>query len=310
MIAQHCKGYVHSEYIALYTLCGLFFTIILLTLCVCSGRRLRRAREHTANSKSKAETPAVVPLKRESYLPNMVEIPEEDITQMEIDSGKPWYSRWLSKSSHPAASKPPVAEKNTLPNRADHQNGWYRAMLPKSCRPPTQSTAERGLSPTKVRTRKPIPTLEPATPCTPNVPNDTRPGPFSDIAHGRAPLEPIHPNGSGSLVDRRSFEDRIVATDGASVPDHSNSLPRRGWVDHVYGENGSIANVDRVASGTQPSRVESGRVSMSESLTTLDRAAMARHNSRVVSSGADHGVAGEASRRNVPGSDENVRSPS
>ena len=307
MIAQHCKGYVHSEYIALYTLCGLFFTIVLLTLCVCSGRRLRRTRERKANSKIKDETPAVVPLKRESYFPNMVEIPEEDITQMEIDSGKPWYSRWLSKSSQPTASKTPVAERSTLP---DHQNRWYRAILPKSRRPPTQSTAERGLSPTKVRTRKPIPSLEPAPPCTPDVPNDTRPGPFSDFAHRRAPLEPIHANGSGSVVDRRSFEDRIVAADGASVLDHSNSLPRRGWVDHVYGETGSIANVDRVASGTHPSRVDSGRVSLSESLTTLDRAAMARHTSRAVSSGADHGVAGEASRRNVPGSDENVRSPS
>ena len=299
---------MHSEYIALYTLCGLFLTIIFLTLCVCSGRRHRRARERKANSKSKAETLAVVPLKRESYLPNMVEIPEEDITQMEIDSGKPWYSRWLSKSSHRANSIPPTSEKSTLPNRSDHQKHWYRAMLPKSRRPPTQSTAERGLSPTKVRTRKPIPTVESATPCTPNCPNDTRPGPFDDFAHGRAPLEPIHPNGSGSLVDRRSFEDRIVATDGASVQDHSSSLNRRGWVDHVYGENGSIANVDRATSGTQPPRVDCGRVSMSESLITLDRAAMARHTSRVVSSGADHGVAGEANRRNVPGSDENVRS--
>ena len=310
MIAQHCKDYVHSEYIALYTLCGLFLTIILLTLCVCSGRRFRRARERKANIKNKTETPVVVPLKRESYLPNMTEIPEEDITQMEIDSGKPWYSRWLSKSSHPCKSITPVKEKSPQPNGLDHQKRWYRAMLPTSRRPPTQSTAERGLSPTKVRTRKPIPNLEPITPCTPNVPNETRPSPFNDITHERAPLEPIHPNGSGSLVDRRSFEDRIVATDGASVQDHSNSLPRRGWVDRVYGANGSIANVDRVTSATQPSRVDGGRVSMSESLTTLDRAAMARHNSRVVSSGIDSGVAGEASRRNVPGSDENVRSPS
>ena len=309
MIAQHCKSSVHSEYIALYTLCGLFFTIILLTLCVCSGKRVRRSRERKANSMNKSQALAIVPMKRELYLPNMIDIPEEDIAQMEIDSGKPWYSRWLSKSSHLTRSRPSVPEKSPPPYEVDHQKRWYRAMLSKSRRPPTQSAAEHGLSPTKVRTKAPVPSPEPVAPCGPSGPNDPRPSTASNAPSGRAPLEPIHPNGSGSFKDRRSFEDRTAATDGASIHDHSGSFPRRGWVDRGYGENGSFANVDRVTSATHPPRGESGRVSMSESLTTLDRAAMARRNSRVASSGVDNAVAADASRRNVPGSGENVRSP-